>query len=90
MFFGTKITSLLGGRAPYGARGLKSQCLFGQGKGLKGRAPYGARGLKSCAIAQQTVAAGGRAPYGARGLKSAKARKFLACSSVAPRMGRVD
>ena len=34
------------GRAPYGARGLKSVKVEGYGYALGGRAPYGARGLK--------------------------------------------
>ena len=40
------INPMAPGRAPYGARGLKSVKVEGYGYALGGRAPYGARGLK--------------------------------------------
>ena len=55
-------------RAPYGARGLKSEQGALADAGLAGRAPYGARGLKFQWVALP-VGVSCRAPYGARGLK---------------------
>ena len=50
------LTYASAGRAPYGARGLKSACYADVRMGDPGRAPYGARGLKFYDVAIHHVA----------------------------------
>ena len=79
----------LRGRAPQGARGLKSLQERGDAYDYICRAPQGARGLK-CVLQRQPAHAVGRAPQGARGLnyhaRAGDGDRLL----VAPRKGRVD
>ena len=77
------------GRAPYGARGLKSQVPVGLRVELS-RAPYGARGLKYRIRKGPRRKVWRRAPYGARGLKFVGLAAAVGRGLVAPRMGRVD
>ena len=77
---------LHGGRAPQGARGLKSKKLNGKRRQKYCRAPQGARGLKFFAGFQQLVH-GRRAPQGARGLKSKNTAYPLNTSVSRPARG---
>ena len=76
------------GRAPHGARGLKSITGISGCITWKSRAPHGARGLKyDCHGSGADVV--GRAPHGARGLKC-EGTVTDEDGNVAPRTGRVD
>ena len=73
------------GRAPQGARGLKSAPL-GSVTRIISRAPQGARGLKFCSREGRLVTFS-RAPQGARGLKSLQAAALLGVAESRPARG---
>ena len=77
------------GRAPHGARGLKS---FSKdlSVSLSGRAPHGARGLKLVNQCAASIGQVRRAPHGARGLKCDIVGYIRWDGQVAPHTGRVD
>ena len=77
------------GRAPYGARGLKSLAKMLTVDDDSSRPVWGAWiEISSCENSALSVKR--RAPYGARGLKLLLGVASLLCTPVAPRMGRVD
>ena len=55
----------LSGRAPYGARGLKSSQKLVHGAAVECRAPYGARGLKFDACGHEDTRQASRPVWGA-------------------------